>query len=413
MTDVCLIMKKFLSLALVAVMLVACVAIAAVAEAPKAEEFTANNGFYIFDGKANNTGVQDPPEMADTEKGLQIVHGGYYQSGDNCGGVVSTGTYNLDGFEATIFFETAPEVTPATDCWVAVDFLAEARPFFTGNFILTNGGNQGILDLIRFGHPYLEVYEGISNFGQPFNSQDADPADNAVFSIVSGTTLTVKLARNENNNYVMTFSQEGCKDFTVPYEFPMSDVFPEGKAHFSVIASCEIAPEDGWTYYITDIKDGAEMPEEMKKENLDRLAAIAYAANLEEAEKIIASAEEKIKEAVERIADSGVEDAIARGEEGLKAIEDAKAAMEAGDFDAVKALVDEAENAAVEAKQFAKNVEDAVEDAVEGAEDTVKDAAENVEQAAASAGFPIWLIIVIAVVIIAIVAVILATKKKN
>ena len=50
-------MKKFLSFALVAVMLVAAVSVIAFAEAPKAADFTANNGFFIYDGKENNTEV--------------------------------------------------------------------------------------------------------------------------------------------------------------------------------------------------------------------------------------------------------------------------------------------------------------------------------------------------------------------
>ena len=88
-------MKKFLSFALVAVMLVAAVSVIAFAEAPKAADFTANNGFFIYEGKANQTDVQDPATLTDTAQGLQIVHGGYYTSGDNCGGVVSTNKYDL------------------------------------------------------------------------------------------------------------------------------------------------------------------------------------------------------------------------------------------------------------------------------------------------------------------------------
>ena len=257
-------MKKFLSFALVAVMLVAAVSVIAFAEAPKADDFTANNGFFIYEGKANQTDVQDPATLTDTAQGLQIVHGGYYTSGENCGGVVSTNKYDLNGFEATIYFENAPEVTTETDCWVAVDFLAAPRGFYTNNFNLEgdNPGNQGILDLIRFGKPYLEIYNGIADFSQVYNSQSVDATVNEMFAIKSGTTITVKVARNENGTYQLTFAREGFEDFVVPYEFPVQDVFPDGKAHFSVIASCEIAPEDGWTYYITDLKNGVEMTAE-------------------------------------------------------------------------------------------------------------------------------------------------------
>ena len=134
-------MKKFLSFALVAVMLFASISLIASAEAPKADEFIANNGFFIYEGKSNKTDVQDPATLKDTDKGLRVVHGGYYSSGDNCGGVVSAEKYDLNGFEATVYFEKAPEVETTTDCWVAMDFLAAPRAFFTNNFKEDTHGN--------------------------------------------------------------------------------------------------------------------------------------------------------------------------------------------------------------------------------------------------------------------------------
>lgn len=139
-------MKKFLSLALATVAVFATASIAAYAEAPKAADFKANNGFFIYEGKENKTDVQDPADLSDTDKGLKIVHGGYYSSGENCGGVVSNEKYDLNGFEATVYFEKAPEVTTDTDCWVAMDFLAAPRAFYTGDFNVETG-NQGMLDL--------------------------------------------------------------------------------------------------------------------------------------------------------------------------------------------------------------------------------------------------------------------------
>ena len=68
---------------------------------------------------------------------------------------------------------------------------------WTNNFNVENGGNQGILNLIRFGRPYFEAYEGVTGFSQTWNSQSVDASINAMFSITSGTTLTVKVARTE------------------------------------------------------------------------------------------------------------------------------------------------------------------------------------------------------------------------
>ena len=126
-------MKKFLSIALAAVLLVTALSVMAFAAAPKAADFKANNGFFIYEGKANKTEVQDVPTVSDSENGVKVVHGGYYSSGDNCGGVVSVEKYDLDGFEATVVFEKAPEVSVETDCWVAFDFLAAPRAFYTNN----------------------------------------------------------------------------------------------------------------------------------------------------------------------------------------------------------------------------------------------------------------------------------------
>ena len=253
-------MKKFLSIALAAVLLVTALSVIAFAAAPKAADFKANNGFFIYEGKSTKTDVQDVPTVADSDNGVKVVHGGYYASGDNCGGVVSVNKYELDGFEARVYFEKAPEVTAETDCWVAFDFLAAPRAFYTNKFDVAAGGNQGIMNLVRFGRPYLEVYDGVEAFAQKYNTQKESAELNAMFSITSGTTITVKVAKNENGTYALTFEKDG-KSFTVPYEFDMSKALADGKAHFSVIASCETAGDDAWTYYITNIKQKGDAPE--------------------------------------------------------------------------------------------------------------------------------------------------------
>ena len=389
-------MKKFLSLALATVAVFATASIAAYAEAPKAADFKANNGFFIYEGKENKTDVQDPADLSDTDKGLKIVHGGYYSSGENCGGVVSNEKYDLNGFEATVYFEKAPEVTTDTDCWVAMDFLAAPRAFYTNNFNVETG-NQGVEDLIRFGKPYLEIYDGITGFSQVYNSQGVDASINEMFSIKSGTTLTVKMARNDNGSYTMTFAREGFEDFVVPYELPMQDVFPDGKAHFSVIASCEIAPADGWTYYITDVKNGTEMTEE-------EIAAIAT--------KEVTKAEEKANEAMTKAEEAGSEDAKAKAQEALDAIAAAKAALEEKNFDEAYTQSDLARDCAKEANDLSK---EATKDAAgENTDDPKTENTENNDQKVESKGNSTWIIILIAVVVVVVIVVIVvATKKKK
>lgn len=246
-------MKKFLSVALVALFLVSALSVLAIAAMPTEADFLPNNGFFIYNGKTNKTDVQDKPTVEGTDKGVKVVHGGYYATGDNCGGVYSVDRYELDGFEATVYFEKAPTVNNQTDCWVAFDFLAAPRAFYTNNFDVANGGNRGIMNLVRFGKPHFEAYEGVTKFANLYNSskEGADVAE--IFAIKSGTTITVKVNAKSEGVYNLTFVN-GDKSFTVPYDYDMSTALPSGKAHFSVIASCETAEEDAWTYYITDIK---------------------------------------------------------------------------------------------------------------------------------------------------------------
>ena len=407
-------MKKFLSLALATVAVFATASIAAYAEAPKAADFKANNGFFIYEGKENKTDVQDPADLSDTDKGLKIVHGGYYSSGENCGGVVSNEKYDLNGFEATVYFEKAPEVTTDTDCWVAMDFLAAPRAFYTGDFNLETG-NQGMLDLIRFGKPYIEVYEGITGFSQVYNSQGVDASTNEMFSIKNDTTLTVKIARNEDGTYKMTYAREGFEDFELPYAFPMNDVFPDGKAYFSVIASCEIAPADGWTYYITDVKNGTEMTEE-------EIAAIAkakeeaeLAAKVEDANKEVTAAEGKATEAMEKAEAAGSDDAKAKAQEALDAIAAAKAAVEEKNFDEAYAQSELARDYAKEANDLSKEAtKDAADENTDDPKTENTENTENNDQKVESKGNSTWIIILIAVVVVVVIVVIVvATKKKK
>ncbi len=411
-------MKKFLSIALASLAVVASTAMAAYAEAPKAAEFTANNGFFIYEGKGTKTDVQDPATLADTDKGLQIVHGGYYAGGDNCGGVVSTEKYDLNGFEATVYFEKAPEVTSDTDCWVAIDFLAAPRAFYTNNFSLEgdNPGNQGMLDLIRFGKPYIEVYDGVTGFSQTYNSQSADATQNGIFAITSDTTLTVKVARTETGSYTMTFARDGFEDFAIPYEFPMADVFVDGKAHFSVIASCEIAPEDGWTYYITDVKNGVAMTEEEVAAIIAAKEAAALAALTEEAQKETDKAAEKANEAMEKATATGNEAAIAKAQEALDAIDASNAAIAEQNWEEAQAQSDLARDYAKEANDLSREAEKNGEVAADDKTDETAQAENETEtdNEVSSGGINpiVWVVIAIVVIVVVVVIVLVSKKKK-
>ncbi len=410
-------MKKFLSIALVALMLCT----VALAAAPTVAEFTANNGFFIYENKSTKLDpeVQDPAEMADTATGLQVVHGGYYTSGDNCGGVVSNEKYDLNGFTATVYFEKAPEVATDTDCWVAMDFLAAPRAFYTNNFNVENGGNQGILNLIRFGRPYFEAYEGVTGFSQTWNSQSVDASVNAMFSITSGTTLTVKVARTETNTYTLTFSREGFEDYTIPYEWAVGDLFADGKAHFSVIASCEIAPENGWTYYITNIENGVALTEEEIAAMEAAKAEAERLANVEASTKETDGVAEDVAEIVARAEATGSQAAIDKAAEAQAAIDASYAAIEANEFEEAKTQSDLARDLVKETKDLCKEAEEEAApnegEVVEGGDEVVEgDEVAEGDDAAEEGGFPLWIVfVIIAVVVVVVVVVVVLGKKKN
>lgn len=346
-------MKRILSLLASLAVLAAAISASAYAEAPRAADFKANNGFFIFEGKENKTDVQIQADISDADIGVKIVDGGYYMSGNTCGGVVSNIKYDLNGLEATVYFKKVPEVTYDTDCWIAMDFLAAPRAFYTNDFNVETG-NQGMYDLIRFGKPYMEVYEGVTNFGQVYNTQGLDPSVNDMFAVREETTLTVKISRNDDGTYRMTYAREGYDDFELPYAFPMNDVFPDGKAYFSVIASCEIAPADGWIYYITDIKNGIEMTEADVADIAKLREEAELAAKAEDANKEIAAAEGKATEAMKKAEAVGSDDAKAKARVALDAIAAAKDAVEEGDFDEAYTQSELARDYAKEANDLSK-----------------------------------------------------------
>lgn len=215
--------------------------------------FTALNGFMLV-AEDNTVGDRSTVHVTAVDGGVKVTHGGYYQTGANCGGVVSDKTYSLDDFSAKIKFEKLPEVTEQTDCWIAVDFVAAGRAFFTNNFDLAKGGNQGIMDLIRFGRSTLEVYNGVNGFGGVWNSAESTDEEKKNFAVKAGSTLTVSVKALPEGMYRLTLQLDDNKPFEVPYDFPMKDVFKDGKAFFLVSASAKGSKDGDFVYTVTDIK---------------------------------------------------------------------------------------------------------------------------------------------------------------
>lgn len=357
--DTCLTMKKFISLALVAVMLVASVSVVAAAAAA---DWVAGNGFNIIAKDKSEVSKNSPVTVTDGANGaVAVSHGGYYQNGKDWGGVASTNAYNLNGLEVTIKFDQVPEATAADDCWISIDFLEKAQLFQVGDV----AGNRGFMNLIRFSRPFIEVYEGVTSFNKVGDSQSA--TDNSMFAIKSGDTVKYKVTYADSQ-YKFTFSN-GDKSYEIPaaQTKQLTDVFATGKAHIAVAASLMGSEKDAFKYQIVSITDGKEKT----------------------AEEIAAEAKAK-------------EEAKAKAEADKKAKEEAKA-KEKAEKEAQKAA-DAADKAA---NGDTKKTDDK--------KATDNKAAETI--ATASTGMStatiIWIVIAVIVVIAIIVVAVVMSKKKN
>ncbi len=401
-------MKKFLSFAIVAVLL----SVAAFAAMPKADDFVANNGFFVFDNEAGAfTEIRDTATVEDTAKGVKVVHGGYYSSGDNFGGVASAEAYDLNGFEVTILFEELPEVAADTDTWIAIDFLAAQRGFFTGNFDPNNGGNNGIITLLRWARPWTE-FHGPGSWSTTYESSGLDATQNAMFALKAGDSLTIKINRTELNMYTYTYSKEGFEDFTVPYEFDLASILPDGKAYLVIAPSCRTSGEDAFTYYITDVKNGTPYTEEELAAIEAAKLAAENAAKREEAVKETDAAKEKAEEAMAEAEAIGDEDAIAKAQDALDAVAASYEAIEAEDWEEARAQSDLARDYVKESGDFVKAAEKAAEGEDENNE-TGDVAGDETKGEDDDNKFPVVpVIIVVAVVLVAVVAVVVIKKKK-
>ena len=228
-------------------------------------------------------------------------------------------------------------------------------------------GNRGFMCLVRFGRPYLEVYEGASSFSQIYNSQGYDK--NEIFSVVSGDTLTFKVTYADGT-YHFTYTKNNEEPFEIPYTFTqLVDVFKQGKAHIAIAANLKGSEKDAFKYTITNVTDGAVKTEE-------EIAA----------------------------EDAAIAEAQAKAEKEKKAAEEAKKAEE----EAKKA--EEEKKAAEEARKAAEEaVNGTSEDKADNTADTAVDTAKD---GGLSTGAIVAIVIVVVVIIAVVVAVVLKKKKK-
>ena len=360
-------MKKLLSMCLAALAVAASVSVAAYAAAA---DWTPGNGFHIVDTDGNVVSENSPVTVTDTADGVEVMHGGYYQTGANWGGVASKEAYNLNGLEVTVRLDKFPEVSAADDCWVAVNFLEKGQMFDVKDV----PGNRGFMCLVRFGRPYLEIYDGAEGFKQIFNTQSVFDR-NEIFSLAQGDVIKFRV--DYNGLYQFTYTKNDEEPYVIPYNFTqLSEAFKDGKAHIAMACNLKGSEENEFVYTITNVTDGTpKTAEEIANEE----AAIAEA---------LAAAEKAAEEEAARLA----------------AEQEAKRAEKEAEEKAA------AEQAAKEALEAAQQAASGEADTTDAAADTADEVVE--EENNSNVGL-IVAIVIIAVVIIAVIVVVVLKKKKK
>lgn len=210
----------------------------------KKDSFAPGNGYHLI-GKDNAVVAENSPvTVADAEGGVEVKHGGYYQDGKNWGGVAFKEAHMVDGLSVTVKFDEVPETTAADDCWISIDFLAKPQLFQVGDV----KGNPGFMNLIRFGKPNWELYEGISSWKGIHTTKE----NNEMFAVKSGDVVTMS-AKLNGEVYEFTCTN-GDKSFTWKHDnADFAKVFEDDKAYVVVSASLKGSEKDAFKYTITDI----------------------------------------------------------------------------------------------------------------------------------------------------------------
>lgn len=428
-------MKKFLSYALVAMLLVAVVAVSA-----SALTWNKGAGFWVHEGANYGEAVatvHSPITVTNNPDGsVTVEQGGYYKSPTEKsaqdsvdGGVFSAEPVGLDGLTIEVYFDRVPVAT--NDCWFAFHVLNKSQLF------TTNGDTLGYKNLIRPYDAKMEFYK--ANFGSNGHSE-VGVGDN-IFAIQTGDKLTMKI-RYELGQYVFSYTNEtatGVKTFEVPAEKTLdlsNEVFNgTGKGYISVCGSL-LGPDSDWKYTVKVIEGTGLSEEQVAMQAFEQSKGTvkgtidAYAVGTE-LHKTMALSYIEGKDASE---DTAITEALETIEASIAAIAEAKeevlAAADQAAVDAALAKAEEAKKAAAAAEatveEMAEYLDAAAEDG-EPADDEekapVEDEAPADEKAEAPAvvddakeggsALPIIIVVVVVVVIIVAVVAVLASKKKK
>ncbi len=406
-------MKKFLSYALVAMMLVAVVAVSA-----SALTWGHGEGLWVHEGASYSDAqptALSPVVVTNNDDGsITVEQGGYWKGPYLDGGVYTNELVGLDGLSVELYFEKAPVAT--NDCWFAIHLLDKSQLF------TTDANTLGYKNLIRFVDPKMEYYapswggNGASEIG----------ANDNIFAIVTGDTIKMDV-KYELGQYIVTYTHttgDLVRSFTVPADKTL-DVSKEvfnatGKAYLSICGSL-LGPESDWKYTVkvtegvglTDEQIAAQAFEQGKSVNKASIEGYAVAI---EGHKTAALAALEGKNYAE---DAAINEALADLDAAIADAEAAKADIVAAtDEEASAAALAKAEAAKAAAaaaqatvEEMAEYLEAPVEDAPAD-EAPVVDPAPVVEDEAEGLGV-LPIIIIVVVVIAVIVVVVLVSKKKK
>lgn len=200
------------------------------ASAASTDKWIAGNG-YLIDNK------NSPVTVKETDKGIQVSHGGYYTDGKNWGGVAYKDKIDLDGFSVELTIDKLPDTDD--DTWFSVDFMQKPQLFQVGGSF---GENKGIVNLIRW-----RTADQLQNFGPSEWKNAGNDAKNDAFNLEVGKTMTVKVNKKDGK-YVLTMN--GVES-TVKYD--LTGIADDGKAYLVISCSMKNSPADGFQYTITKI----------------------------------------------------------------------------------------------------------------------------------------------------------------
>lgn len=409
-------MKKFLSFALVAMLIVATVAVSA-----SALTWGHGEGLWVHEGpdygSAEATKASPVVLTNETADSVTVEQGGYWKAPYTNGGVWANEAIGLDGLSVEVSFEKAPIAT--NDCWFAIHLLDKATLFST------DANTLGYKNLIRFADPKMEFYA--PSWGGIGNSEIG--ANDGIFAIATGDVIKMDV-RYELGQYVVSYTHttgDKVRTFEVPAEKTLdasNEVFNKtGKAYLSVCGSL-LGAESDWKYTVKVTEGKGLTAEEIANIEFEQSkgtakGAIEGFATAIDAHKANALA---LLEGKAYEEDTMIMDALAALD---TAIADVAAAKEdlvvAADADAVaaaEAKATAAKVAAADAEATIESMAEMLEDASTETEGTDTDegneGGEVDEKEPANIPW-LWIVIaaVVVVVIIVVIVVVASKKKKN